>query len=144
MAEIYNKQDNAAGFYKIPKELTHYVDHKDYKTEMSMLYGIIVQLYNVEMGYAYPSISKLALLYGKGERTTGNQLAKLEKIGLIKRFRGQQGNYCYIPLKPLSKAEFFKKYPDAFENYKTRIQKADEERERSMNNLRRHRKSQNK
>ncbi|WP_174732995.1 helix-turn-helix domain-containing protein [Mesobacillus harenae] len=124
MRKVFNKsrlQENGEKFIPLPSNLRHYVYMNNYKAEMSFLYGLIVDYYNVEKGYAFPSIYQLAKDYGKSEKTVGEHLKVLKKVGLIDVFESSRGKVnFYKPLVPLTQEEFFAKYPIAAENFEKR------------------------
>ncbi|MGJ7913802.1 helix-turn-helix domain-containing protein [Neobacillus sp. LXY-1] len=80
-------------FIALTQNITYYVYMVGYKPEMSYLYALIVDRYNVEKGYAFPSHYTLAKDYGTSEKTVGEHLKVLERVGLIDVFElGSFGN----------------------------------------------------
>lgn len=122
------KREEDAHFIKLPSELRHYVYLPEFKAEMAFLYALIVDLWNAEMGYAYPSQEKLAMYYGKALNTTKDHLKTLKKYGLIEMKRNSQG-MTYVPLEPLLEHEFFVKYREADYAYKERLKQIEIDRE---------------
>lgn len=130
--EVFNKaiKSEKEYFVKMPSELMNYVHVPGYKPEYNYLYTIIVDYYNVELGYAYPTEWQLARKYGKGVQTVRKHLRFLEKVGLIKiTKRGL--NKLYIPYKPLGQADLFKACPEARDRYNAIIQAEEAEKERT-------------
>jgi hypothetical protein len=128
--KVYDKTQRRedAHFIKMPSELRHYVYLPDYKAEMNFLYALIVDLWNAELGYAYPSQEKLAMYYGKALNTTKEHLKVLQKYRLIETNTNSLGK-TYVPLEPLSEHEFFVKYREADQQYKERLRKIEVDRE---------------
>jgi DNA-binding MarR family transcriptional regulator len=134
MKKVYDKTQAEGTFIRLPSDLRNYIYMPNFKAEMCYLYGLIVDYYNADWGYAFPSVNELAFAYGKSAKTTSEHLKVLEECGLIKRSRTTQNN-IYIPYYPLSKNELFKKFPEAKANYEKALAKRDEEKERSKRNL---------
>jgi hypothetical protein len=134
MTRVYDKMTATGAFHRLPKELMAYVYLPEYKAELSVLYGIIAEYYNPDHGYAWPSIARLSLDYGKSERTTSEHLRILAKYGLIFKRRTQMGNR-YVPLMPLNKDQLYAKYPEAEEALLSAEKRVDQERERHRQRL---------
>jgi hypothetical protein len=80
--KVFNKREKGDGhFIKLPSNVKHYVYHPKFKSEMTFLYALIIDLHNVELGYAYPSIEQLAFYYGKTRQTTSTHLDVLKEVG---------------------------------------------------------------
>jgi DNA-binding transcriptional ArsR family regulator len=130
MQKVFNKsklKENGELFIALPSDIRHYVYLDGYKSEMSYLYGLIVDYYNVDKCYAFPSQYTLAKDYGKSEKTVVEHLKVLKSVGLIDVFDNGKGkvNY-YKPLVPLTKDVLFVKFPKAAEKY----EKVQREKER--------------
>lgn len=128
--KVYDKTQKRedAHFIKMPSELRHYIYLSDFKAEMCFLYALIVDLWNVELGYAYPAQEKLAMYYGKALNTTKAHLQILKKYDLIEISDDRAGKQ-YVPLEPLKEDEFFAKYREADRNYRTRLRQIELDRE---------------
>jgi hypothetical protein len=128
--KIYDKTKKRedAHFIKMPSELRHYIYLPDYKAEMNFLYSLIVDLWNAEMGYAFPSQEKLAMYYGKALNTTKAHLRTLEKYELIE-MRDTTAGKQFIPYEPLKEEEFFIKYREADRCYRDRLRQIEVDRE---------------
>lgn len=115
--KVFNKNNPGSDgkkFIPLSSNVRHYIYHENMDASKLYLYALIVDYYNVNLGYAYPSHERLAVDYGKTSKTTGKHLRDLKKVGLIKiPAKGK-----YVPLEPLSQEEFYKAYPKAWENYK--------------------------
>jgi hypothetical protein len=122
------KREEDAHFIKLPSELRHYIFLPEFKAEMAFLYALIVDLWNKELGYAYPSQEKLAMYYGKALNTTKDHLKTLKKYDLIDTKLNPQGK-TYVPLEPLNEHDFFVKYREADHAYKERLKQIEIERE---------------
>jgi hypothetical protein len=120
--KVYDKTQKRedAHFIKMPSELRHYIYLPDYKAEMNFLYSLIVDLWNKELGYAYPSQERLAMYYGKALNTTKSHLGTLQKYELISMKDTSAGKQ-YIPYEPLKEEEFFVRYREADRCYKDRL-----------------------
>ncbi|MDA1577574.1 helix-turn-helix domain-containing protein [Bacillus cereus group sp. TH228LC] len=128
--KIFRKAKGAykGNFIKLPSNLKYYVYHPKYKAEMSYLYALIVDYFNEEFGYAWPSTNRLAMEYGKAEKTVRTHLNVLEELRLIQKRRGLLGN-SYRPYEPLDEDEFFEAFPDAKKVYDRALRKLEAEKE---------------
>ena len=128
--KVFRKTKGAykENFIKLPSNLKHYVYHQKYKAEMSYLYALIVDYFNEEVGYVWPSTHRLAMEYGKAEKTVRTHLNVLEELQLIQKRRGLLGN-SYRPYEPLNEDEFFEVFPDAKKTYERALRKLEVERE---------------
>ncbi|MBI0579664.1 hypothetical protein IEC97_20085 [Neobacillus cucumis] len=95
---------------------------------MNFLYALIVDLWNKDLGYAYPSQDKLAMYYGKALNTTKEHLRILQKYELIEMAINSQGK-TYVPLEPLPEEEFFVEYREADQRYLDGLLQIETERE---------------
>lgn len=128
--KVYDKtlKRGDAHFIKMPSELRHYIYLPDCKAEMNFLYALIVDLWNKDLGYAYPSQDKLAMYYGKALNTTKEHLRILQKYELIEMAINSQGK-TYVPLEPLPEEEFFVEYREADQRYLDGLLQIETERE---------------
>lgn len=103
----------------IPNELRHYVFLPDYKSEMSMLYGLIDHWtqFNGD-DYAPLNINILAMYYGTSLETLNEHLRILEKYDLvIFAHLGNEENNIFMPRYPLKPKDLFTKFPEAKKRY---------------------------
>lgn len=122
--QIFDKKKPTEGdktFIAFPCDARHYVHHDRMAGEKLYLYALIIDYYNAEDGFAFPSIETLAVKYGKAPDTTSKHVEDLKAAGLIDY--PQKGHY--IPLVPLSEDEFFKQFPKAFTNYQVAIKRCE-------------------
>src|SRR5690625_3339532 len=99
---------------------------------MNVLYAIIVDKYNVEDGFAYPSLERLAVDYGMSYNATSEHVKILKEVGLIDY---PEKGY-YVPLEPLNEPEFYRQYPEAWDAYKKALQQAESKRKSDRDRLR--------
>jgi hypothetical protein len=116
--KVFNKLDTSIGlhFVKMPSDLMNYVHVPGYEPEYNYLYTIIVDFYNADHGYAYPTEHQIARRYGKKEKAIRRHMAVLDRLGLVK-VEKPNGNKIYIPYQPLSQEELFEKCPEARRSY---------------------------
>lgn len=115
--EIFDKTKLASAasdttYVKLPSGLFNYVHVPGYKPEYSHLYSIIVDFYNANYGYAFPTEWQIAKVYGKSIKTVRHHLRQLERLGLILIIKNSR-NKMYVPLKPLTKDQLFAECPEA-------------------------------
>lgn len=133
--DLFNKQKPNEGgkhFIPLPSNSRHYVHHDRINADKLFLYALIIDHYNPEYGYAFPSIEKLAVKYGKAPDTTSGHIDDLKEVGLIDF---PEKGY-YIPLVPLGEDEFFTAFPSAWENYQTAQRRCDLRRKGSAERMR--------
>ncbi|WP_057915925.1 helix-turn-helix domain-containing protein [Peribacillus muralis] len=81
-----------------------------------VVYMKLYQYYNLDIGYAYPTVPQLMFLTGIGGKSTINNCFKnLERVGLIQRGKALKGNNIYVVYKPLDKAELYEAVPGKVE-----------------------------
>jgi hypothetical protein len=116
--KVFNKKEkNEDSFFvKMPSGLMNYIHIPGYEPEYNYLYTIIVDFYNADQGYAYPTEHQIARRYGKKEKAIRRHMAVLERVGLIKTSKSN-GNKIYVPYQPLTKEELFEKCPEACRSY---------------------------
>lgn len=90
------------------------INHADITVYMKLL-----QLYNHNEGYAYPTISQL-MVYTRirGKATINRSIKALEQVGLIKKIKRNSGNNVYIVYKPLSRDKLYSIVPDKVKQFK--------------------------
>jgi DNA-binding transcriptional ArsR family regulator len=133
--KIFNKhKPNEGGkhFVPLPSDSRHYIHHDRVNADKLFLYALIIDHYNPEYGYAFPSIEKLAVKYGKAPDTTSSHIDDLKEAGLINF--PEKG--FYVPLIPLGEEEFYKTYPCAWKNYQTAQKRCDTRRKASAERVR--------
>src|SRR5690625_7214591 len=91
---------------------------------MNVLYAIIVDKYNVEDGFSYPSLERLSVDYGMSYNATSKHVEILKEIGLIDY---PEKGY-YVPLEPLDESEVYREFPEAWEAYRKALKQAEGER----------------
>ena len=126
---IYNKLNpsNDGYFTPLPSDAFHYVHHPKMTPDMLFLYALIIDYYNVEEGFAYPSEETLSIDYGRATNTVSKHIDILKEVGLIDF--PEKGNY--VPLKPLSSAEFYEEFPEAWERYKKKYDSVNDRKEKA-------------
>lgn len=101
-------------FIKMPSDLRHYLLMSPYgfTADTLLVYLLLVDKYNVNQGYAFPSQYTLALEMGKSLRTVKRHVGVLKDIGLLEVIRRGVGksNY-YRPLLPLDREKMLDRYP---------------------------------
>lgn len=127
---LFDKHESGDVYYaKMPIDITHYLYVPGFRGDLAYLYAVIVDYYNADYGYAYPTQDQLALKTGKSTQSVRDDMRRLEKAGLIRilSFEGRN-NYGYVPLVPLSQAELWRECPEAAEKYRKAVAKLDEEK----------------
>lgn len=115
-------------FIPMPSDVRHYVHHERMSADKLYLYALLIDYFNVDEGAAWPSQERLAVDYGKTSKTVGNHLKDLEAVGLLAiPIKGK-----YIPLEPLTAEDFYKKFPDAWTNYKDALETSEKRRENDL------------
>lgn len=133
--KVYNKtQPSAEGrtFTPIPSTVRHYVHHPEIKPGMLYLYALIIDYYNVEQGYAFPSVDQLALDYGMSYNATSKHIEVLRDVGLIDY--PEKGKY--VPLEPLGASEFYDEFPEAWVKYTQAHKASDNKRQKDRERMR--------
>lgn len=122
--QVFNKQVNTKGeyFVKMPSDLMNYVHVPKYRPELSYLYAVIVDYFNADLGYAYPTEWQISRRYGKSIKTVRRHLVELQSFGLVKITKVGRNNR-YVPFKPLNKADLFEKCPAAETKYREELAK---------------------
>lgn len=133
--KIYDKKNpgaNGRTFIPLDSDAKHYVHHPKMNPSLLFLYALIVDKYNVEEGRAYPSIEGLSVEYGVSPTTTDKHVEILKEVGLIDY--PEKGSY--VPLEPLSAADFYEQFPEAWERYKKARTASEKRREQSRERMR--------
>ncbi|SIR21994.1 helix-turn-helix domain-containing protein [Bacillus nitratireducens] len=137
---IICKGNVEGNFEQVPMELFDYIQLGLITHTDLIVYVKLLQLYNENYGYAYPTVEKLMVHTRIGSKATiHNSLKKLGKVGLIYKSKGNRGNNVYVAYKPLSKAELYGSFPDEVEQFKEFkakwIKIADQDKERFEQHL---------
>ncbi|WP_078390709.1 helix-turn-helix domain-containing protein [Shouchella patagoniensis] len=128
--QLFDKHSSEGVCYaKMPTDLTHYLYVPGFRGDLAYLYALIVDYYNADYGYAFPTQDQLALKTGKSTQSVRADMRRLKQAGLIRilTFEGRN-NYGYVPLVPLGQAELWRECPEAAERYREAIAKLDEEK----------------
>jgi DNA-binding transcriptional ArsR family regulator len=133
--KIFNKREPGANgkfFIPLPSDALHYIHHPKMSAEKLFLYLLLIDFYNPEEGFAFPSVDKLAISYGKAPDTTSRHLDDLKAVGLIDF--PEKGHY--VPLAPLDADTFYATYPDAWENYRKKLKRYESRKQASRDRMR--------
>lgn len=107
------------GFTQIPNAVNlHYQFYPKFNGNTVSVYTQIISHYNAEEGYAWPTHIQLAMALNMTEKTVGNHLKLLAKVGLINihKSNGRFANQSYTLNKPIeNEVEFYTMYPEAAE-----------------------------
>lgn len=122
-------------FIPFPSNARHYIHHDKISADKLFLYTLLIDYLNVVEGVAWPSNERLSVDYGKSSKTTGLHLRHLESAGLV----AIPSKGRYIPLEPLTAAEFYAKFPKAWSNYTKALENAEERQENDRQRLREYR-----
>lgn len=115
----HEKQSNALpfetkmGFTALPIAVCkYYVRHPKFTPAVERVYRYLLQRYNAEKGYAWPSWSTIMRETNIGSRQTIKRaIEALEYLELIKRMSHEWGNNFYVFLPPIEdEAEFMRKF----------------------------------
>ncbi|OTX92581.1 transcriptional regulator [Bacillus thuringiensis serovar londrina] len=109
----------AGEFEMFPNMLFDYIQLGMITHTDLIVYMKLLQLYNENYGYAFPTIEKL-MVYTRigGKSTIHNSLKRLGEVELIQKGKASWGNNIYVVYKPLSKTELYKRVPDKVEQFK--------------------------
>ncbi|MFJ7725074.1 helix-turn-helix domain-containing protein [Neobacillus sp. NPDC097160] len=122
------KRKEKEGFVPFPLDLLQYRHHPKFMKGAETLYMMIVHRYNSEKKCAFPSMKLLAADCATTESTIDKHIQSLESLGLLKVVRRPKGN-LYVPMKPLSREDFFTQFPEVKAKYDKRYKKVEERRE---------------
>jgi predicted transcriptional regulator len=107
-SEIICKGNVEGNFITVPAGIYDYLELGLISTKDLTIYIKLLDLYNQDYGYAFPTISQLRRMSGIKSKTTVDKcLDKLENVGLIKRGKAKKGNNVYVVYKPLKKSELY-------------------------------------
>lgn len=119
---------NVEGYYEqVPMALYEYIQLDLISHTDLVIYVKLLQLYNPDYGYAFPTVTQLMIYTRIGSKSTiHNSFDNLEKVGLLKKGKASRGNNIYVVFKPLDKAELYRLVPDKveqLEEFETKISK---------------------
>lgn len=108
----------------------------DFKSDHALMYVVLMDYYNDEYGYAFPTRWTLAERLNCGENKPGELAKVLKKYELIDYDRkGKRTNNVYYLLAPISDEEkFYAKWPQAKEHYEKKKAMFDERRKQGEEN----------
>jgi len=124
-------------FYTIPKEIIKlYNLLPDFNANVAVLYAVLRDYRNEgEGGVAWPSKYTLSVDLGISLSTIDRALKTLNRYGLIEIIRREEGN-IYRVNDPLPADEFIAKHPQVIEEYRARIEKAEQQRRKDAEKMR--------
>ncbi|MCK1998312.1 helix-turn-helix domain-containing protein [Psychrobacillus psychrodurans] len=122
-------------FIPFPSNALHYIHLDKITADKLFLYTLLIDYLNVDVGAAWPSNERLSVDYGRSAKTTGLHIRDLERAGLV----AIPSKGRYVPLEPLSAAEFYAKFPEAWSNYTEALAKAEQRQEDDRQRLREYR-----
>lgn len=126
-------------FEIVPMELFDYIQLKLITHTDLVIYVKLLQLYNSDYGYAFPTIPQLMNYTRIGSKSTiDNSLDRLEEVGLIQKSKANRGNNIYVVYKPLSKSEIYSFFPDKVEQLKEFENKLTDNAEHDKKRLQHH------
>jgi hypothetical protein len=109
----------SGGFTAIPNAVCkYYVRHPKFTPTVERVYRYLLQRYNSEYNYAWPSYSAIMRESNIGSRSTvSGALEALEQLELIRRVSRENengwDNNCYVFMPPIEdEALFYAKYGD--------------------------------
>ncbi|MGW5979330.1 helix-turn-helix domain-containing protein [Bacillus mycoides] len=106
-------------FEQVPMELFDYIQLGLITHTDLVVYVKLLQLYNPDYGYAFPTIERLMIATRVGGKATiHNSLKRLGEVGLIQKSKANRGNNVYVVYKPLNKTELYKCVPDKVDQFK--------------------------
>ncbi|MFD1387656.1 helix-turn-helix domain-containing protein [Oceanobacillus oncorhynchi subsp. oncorhynchi] len=112
---------NAGEFEMFPTMLFNYLQLKLITHTDVVVYVKLLQLYNHNEGYAYPTISKLMKYTNiRSKATIDNSLDRLREVGLIQTSKSPKfpNKNIYYVFKPLELHELYNVVPDKVEQFK--------------------------
>lgn len=133
--KVYDKRNPSADgrkFTPLPRNAMHYVYHPKMNPSMLILYAIIIDRYNVDEGFASPSLERLSVDYGMSYNATSDHIEVLKEVGLIDY---PEKGY-YVPLEPLEADEFYREFPEAWKAYKKAVSHSEKKRKSDRERLR--------
>lgn len=124
-------------FIALPSDARHYVYHPKMTPAKLYTYAILIDLFNENKGYAFPSQESLAFYINVSPTTINTHIRDLKAVGLLYvPIRNQ-----YIPLQPLSQEEFFEDFPEAKKVYLEKLKFRDSRQNDAAMRLKEYRES---
>ncbi|CAG9612804.1 hypothetical protein BACCIP111899_01982 [Bacillus rhizoplanae] len=138
--EVICKGNVNGNFEQVPMELFDYIQLGLITHTDLVIYVKLLQRYNENYGYAFPTIEHLMIdTRIGGKATVHNSLKRLCEVGLIQKSKTNRGNNVYVVYKPLSKTELYKCVPDKvqqFKEFESKLLKiSDQDKERFQQHL---------
>ena len=116
--KIIAKGNIDGNFAKVPMELYNYIQLKLISHTDLVIYIKLYDQFNLEYGYAFPTISQLQVSCGiRSKATIHNSLKNLVRVGLIDKQKTRWGNNAYFVYKPLSKDDLYTCYPNEVKSF---------------------------
>ncbi|AHA07126.1 transcriptional regulator [Bacillus toyonensis] len=117
--EIICKGNVEGNFEQVPMQLFDYIQLGLITHTDLVVYVKLLQLYNENYGYAFPTIEHLMIdTRIGGKATIHNSLKRLDEVGLIQKSKTNKGNNVYVVYKPLNRTALYKCVPDKVEQFK--------------------------
>lgn len=110
-------------FEKVSMDIFHYLEIGLIKPFDLTLYLKYLQLYNEDVGYAYPSIYKLEVYLNCSRHSIIEANKRLKNAGLLVSGKYKSNNNIYVPVKPHTREELAKQVPDLFTKFENRRKK---------------------
>ncbi|WP_460230459.1 helix-turn-helix domain-containing protein, partial [Bacillus cereus] len=112
---------------QVPAELFDYIQLGLITHTDMVIYIKLLQLYNPNYGYAFPTIDQLRSYTRTGSKATiHSSIRRLCEVGLIKKGKTSGGNNIYVVYKPLDTVDLYNAVPDKveqFEEFESRLTK---------------------
>ncbi|QVY62977.1 helix-turn-helix domain-containing protein [Cytobacillus gottheilii] len=109
--------ETTKGFAALPAAVCmYYVRHPKFNPTAERVYRYLLQRYNADYGYAWPSWNSIMRETGIGSKgTVSNALKALEHLELIKRVTHENDhgwdNNCYVFIAPIEdEGDFYRKF----------------------------------
>jgi len=111
-------------FEQVPAELFDYIQLGLITHTDMVIYIKLLQLYNPNYGYAFPTIDQLRSYTRTGSKATiHSSIRRLCEVGLIKKGKTSGGNNIYVVYKPLDTVDLYNAVPDKVEQFESRLTK---------------------
>lgn len=122
-------------FEQVPAELFDYIQLGLITHTDMVIYIKLLQLYNPNYGYAFPTIDQLRSYTRTGSKATiHGSIRRLCEVGLIKKDKTSMGNNIYVVYKPLDTVDLYNAVPEKVEQFEefdskiTKVSTDDKER----------------
>lgn len=115
---------NTNSFTKHPNALHRlYTRLPDFQPIHALAYVVLVDYFNEDYGYAWPTQYELYLRLNCGVNTPAKVMETLEDYELIYRKKVNGKNYVYVPREPIdNETEFYARWPEAKTHYDARVE----------------------